>query len=88
MLPGIIDGHTADMDAADDREPEIARFANGRVKYSGFRIGDDMHGAWSWYRTDGSLVRTGQFDRGRQAGAWRTYDRSGSVVKGTTFPDA
>jgi antitoxin component YwqK of YwqJK toxin-antitoxin module len=44
-----------------------------------------MHGAWSWYRTDGSLMRTGSFDRGRQVGIWRTYDRAGNVVKETPF---
>lgn len=44
-----------------------------------------MHGAWGWFRTDGSLMRTGQFDRGTQTGTWRTYDRTGRVLKETTF---
>jgi antitoxin component YwqK of YwqJK toxin-antitoxin module len=35
---------------------------------------------------DGSLMRAGSFDHGRQVGVWRTYDRSGRVVKETTFP--
>lgn len=43
-----------------------------------------MHGAWEWFRTDGSLMRTG-LDRGRQIGTWRTSDRAGRVVKETTF---
>jgi antitoxin component YwqK of YwqJK toxin-antitoxin module len=30
-------------------------------------------------------MRTGSFDRGRQVGTWRTYDRAGTVVKETTF---
>ena len=34
---------------------------------------------------DGSLTRTGAFDRGRQVGIWRTYDRAGRVVKETGF---
>jgi hypothetical protein len=46
-----------------------------------------MHGEWSWFRTDGSLMRSGSFDRGRQIGPWRTYDRIGKVVKQTTFPE-
>jgi antitoxin component YwqK of YwqJK toxin-antitoxin module len=33
-------------------------------------------------------MRTGAFERGRQVGVWRTYDRAGNVVKETTFPDA
>jgi antitoxin component YwqK of YwqJK toxin-antitoxin module len=44
-----------------------------------------MHGAWEFYRTDGSLMRSGSFDRGRQVGLWRTFDRTGGLVKETTF---
>ena len=44
-----------------------------------------MHGPWAWYRTDGTLMRTGQFDRGRQIGVWRTFDRSGRLVKETDY---
>jgi antitoxin component YwqK of YwqJK toxin-antitoxin module len=62
---------------------EITHFGNGRVKYTGFMLDGEMHGDWSWYRTDGSLMRTGSFDRGRQIGTWRTFDRSGAVVKET-----
>ncbi len=43
-----------------------------------------MHGEWSWYRTDGSLMRSGAFERGRRW-VWRTYDRAGKVVKETSF---
>jgi len=39
-----------------------------------------MDGAWAFYRTDGSLMRSGSFDRGRQIGVWRTFDRSGALV--------
>lgn len=62
-----------------------ARYANGGVKFTGFYLDDVMHGDWIWYRTDGSLMRTGSFDRGRQIGTWRTYDRAGTVVKETPF---
>ena len=64
---------------------ETVRFPNGRLKYAGFRLDGEMHGAWSWFRTDGSLMRTGSFERGKQIGTWRTYDRAGSVVKETSF---
>lgn len=70
-----------------DTVEDTAHFSNGRVKYAGFRLDGEMHGAWSWYRLDGSLLRTGQFDHGRQVGAWRTYDRKGIVVKETRFGD-
>jgi antitoxin component YwqK of YwqJK toxin-antitoxin module len=60
---------------------ETVRYGNGRIKYTGVMLNGEMHGAWSWYRTDGSLMRSGEFDRGRQIGIWRTFDRSGAVVK-------
>jgi antitoxin component YwqK of YwqJK toxin-antitoxin module len=65
---------------------EIVHYANGRVKMTGSRLDGEMHGPWSWYRTDGTIMRTGSFDRGRQVGSWRTFDRSGRMVKETTFP--
>ncbi len=45
----------------------------------------EMHGAWEWYRLDGSLMRTGASDRGRQVGPWRTFDHAGQLVKETNF---
>jgi antitoxin component YwqK of YwqJK toxin-antitoxin module len=65
--------------------PEIAYFPNGRVKFEGANLDGEMHGPWAWYRTDGSLMRTGAFDRGRRTGTWRTFDRTGRVVKETDF---
>ncbi len=44
-----------------------------------------LDGAWRWYRIDGSLMRTGQFDLGVQVGQWQTFDRTGRLVKTTTF---
>ena len=61
--------------------PETIYYANGKVKYHGANLEGQMHGPWEWYRTDGSVMRTGQFDRGRQVGVWRTFDRTGRVVK-------
>jgi hypothetical protein len=66
-------------------EPEIEHYANGLVKLRGFRLDGEMHGAWEWFRTDGTLMRTGEFERGRQVGVWRTVARDGRVVKETAF---
>ena len=30
-------------------------------------------------------MRSGEFHRGRQVGVWRTFDRTGRLVKQTTF---
>lgn len=65
--------------------PEIAHYPNGGLKFKGFLLDGEMHGAWEFYRTDGTMMRSGQFDRGRQVGVWRTFDRSGAVVKQTDF---
>jgi len=70
----------------DSRDPaETVRYSNGVIKMEGAHLDGEMHGPWRWYRTDGTVMRTGQFDRGRQVGAWRTFDRSGRQVKETDF---
>lgn len=64
----------------------VEAYDSGKPKLRGFYRDGKMHGEWSWWRRDGSLMRTGTFDRGRQVGTWRTHDREGRVVKETTFP--
>ena len=44
-----------------------------------------MHGAWEFLRKDGSVMRSGSFERGKQIGVWKTFDRAGKVVKQTNF---
>ena len=73
------------MAARPEPVPETIRYASGPIKYSGFYLAGDAHGAWQWYRTDASVMRTGEFDSGRQVGTWRTFDRSGRLVKETRF---
>jgi antitoxin component YwqK of YwqJK toxin-antitoxin module len=64
---------------------EIVHYPSGTLKMKGSRLGGEMHGVWKWYRTDGSVMRTGHFDRGTRTGLWQTFDRSGRMVKETTF---
>jgi antitoxin component YwqK of YwqJK toxin-antitoxin module len=73
------------MGVPSDPVREIVHYGSGTLKMTGFHLDGEMHGAWTWYRLDGSLMRTGEFDRGRQIGIWRTHDRSGRVVKETDF---
>jgi len=54
---------------------------------AGRRALSPLIGALDAIRTDGSIMRTGTFDRGRQIGMWRTFDRSGRVVKETAFDE-
>ncbi len=60
-------------------------YANGRLKSTG-RIKDDkMHGAWQFFRRDGTRMRSGSFDRGTRVGTWTTYDATGEPHRVTTF---
>jgi antitoxin component YwqK of YwqJK toxin-antitoxin module len=55
------------------------------VKLKGAHLDGEMHGDWEFFRTDGSMMRSGRFHRGKQIGIWRTYNRAGRVVKATEF---
>jgi antitoxin component YwqK of YwqJK toxin-antitoxin module len=68
--------------------PALDRYDNGNVRFRGANLAGKMHGPWKFFRRDGSLLRSGSFDRGTQVGVWRTYDRGGSVVKETDFSPA
>ncbi len=63
----------------------IDHYPNGGVRFRGANLDGQMHGPWEFFRLDGSLLRAGTFDRGRQVGVWRSYDRSGAIVKETRF---
>lgn len=73
------------MPKASDSTPDISYYDTGAVRYRGFQLDGEMHGAWEFLRKDGSVMRSGEFDRGRQIGIWRTFDRAGQVVKETDF---
>ena len=60
-------------------------YPNGNPRFRGFHLDGEMHGEWTFYRADGSVMRTGTFDRGRQVGVWRTFARDGKLVKETNF---
>jgi antitoxin component YwqK of YwqJK toxin-antitoxin module len=71
----------------DPAEPrtETTLYPNGNVKFKGAYLDGEVHGEWTFYRADGSLMRSGAFDHGRQVGTWRTFDRAGRLVKETDF---
>lgn len=74
---------TAPMATNDEPVSEVTYYGNGTIKYRGATLDGQMHGHWEFFRTDGSLMRSGDFEHGRQVRIWRTYDRSGRVVKET-----
>ena len=65
--------------------PAIDRYDNGKLRFRGANLEGKMHGPWKFFRRDGTPMRSGSFDRGVQVGVWRTYDRTGRVVKETDF---
>jgi antitoxin component YwqK of YwqJK toxin-antitoxin module len=71
---------------ASDPTPDQADYDHGGPKHRGFRLDGEMHGVWEFYRRDGSLMRSGEFKRGKQVGTWRTFDRTGAMVSEKTFP--
>jgi len=68
-----------------DLIPTTEHYDNGQARFSGFLLDGEMHGTWQFFRKDGSLMRAGELDRGRQVGVWVTYDRAGRIVKETDF---
>ena len=63
----------------------VEYYKNGAIKAIGKYRQKEMHGEWKFFRLDGSLMRSGRFNAGKQTGIWRTFDKSGREVKATTF---
>ena len=78
-------GDTACQDASTPDAPEVAYAANGNVNYRGGHLDAERHGPREFFRRDGSMLRTGAFDRGTQVGVWRWYDRESIVTRETDF---
>ena len=60
-------------------------YANGVLKAKGSTRNEELHGKWTWYRKNGSLMRTGSFKAGQQTGTWQTFDAAGQMAKQTDF---
>lgn len=60
-------------------------YGNGVPKAVGKYRDGAMHGAWRFYRKNGTLMRSGSFIHGEQSGTWVTYDSSGEPFKTTVM---
>ncbi|MCV9884349.1 toxin-antitoxin system YwqK family antitoxin [Metabacillus halosaccharovorans] len=68
----VIDGYT------------IKYHANGKTIWSKGKINEDKpEGYWEWYRSDGTIKRSGYFEMGEPVGEWVTYDSKGEKYKTT-----
>ena len=72
-------------EGAGEAVEAVDQYPNGNLRFRGTNLDGEMHGDWTFFRSDGSVMRTGRFERGRQVGTWRTYARDGSLVKETDF---
>jgi predicted acyl esterase len=63
------------MSALSESVPHVEHYDNGNVRFRGANLGGEMHGPWEFFRSDGSIMRSGLFDCGKQVGVWRTFDR-------------
>ena len=62
----------------------IKYHADGNSRWSkGKSVDGKADGYWVWYRIDGTLKRSGHFDKGEPIGKWTTYDERGKVYKVT-----
>jgi antitoxin component YwqK of YwqJK toxin-antitoxin module len=55
-------------------------YENGLPRFKGEYLDGEMNGPWEFFRKDGSLMRSGEFNAGVQIGIWRTFDRAGKLV--------
>jgi antitoxin component YwqK of YwqJK toxin-antitoxin module len=69
------------------RQPKLRDpfYDNGNPRYKGKLKEGQMHGPWEFFHKDGSLMRSGRFNLGKQIGIWTTYDRTGHPHKETDF---
>jgi antitoxin component YwqK of YwqJK toxin-antitoxin module len=75
----------ADASVSAQTTPRENFHKDGSLRARGQMLGDEMHGYWEWFRLDGTIMRSGSFDRGAQTGVWTTYDRGGAPHKQTRF---
>ena len=64
-------------------KPHVHYHKDGSLWAKGQTIDDVATGYWEWFRKDGSKLRSGYFENGKQTGEWTTYDRKGKVYKVT-----
>lgn len=67
------------------KQQHVEYHKDGSVWAKGDMIDGVPDGYWEWFRKDGTKMRSGYFDKGKQVGEWITYDKKGMVYKVTFF---
>ncbi len=60
---------------------------DGSIRARGQVVTGQPDGYWEWFRLDGTMLRSGHFDRGRQAGECTTRDKFGAPYEVLTKRD-
>jgi antitoxin component YwqK of YwqJK toxin-antitoxin module len=73
------------MPRADSTEGlHVERHRDGSIRARGPVVDGEPDGYWEWFRLDGTMLRSGSFDRGRPVGEWTTYGATGAIYKVTS----
>jgi antitoxin component YwqK of YwqJK toxin-antitoxin module len=67
------------------RKPRADHHRDGSLRAKGTTRDGELDGYWEWFRKDGTKMRSGHFDMGKQTGEWTTYDAKGKPYKITQF---
>ena len=58
------------------KKQHIEYHKDGSIWAKGNMVDGECDGYWEWFRIDGSKMRSGYFDNGKQVGEWKTYDKN------------
>ena len=80
VLKAVVAARLAQINSSYPKASGVSKafYDNGFLKHRGRVKDGEMHGDWTFYRRDGSPLRSGRFVRGEQRGLWTTYDRAGN----------
>lgn len=56
---------------------------DGSLWAKGKMVNGNCDGYWEWFRKDGTKMRSGNFEMGKEVGQWTTYDKVGRIYKVT-----
>ena len=62
-------------------QDHIEYHKDGSLWARGQTLDGEPTGYWEWFRREGTKMRSGYFENGRQVGEWTTYDKAGAVYK-------
>ena len=67
------------------KKHHIEHHKDGSVWAKGNMVNGQCDVYWEWFRKDGTKMRSGYFNNGKQIGKWITYDKKGKEFKVTSF---